>query len=207
MGNQKIRKMVMTAILSAVATVLMLIEFSVPLIPSFIKMDFSELPALIAAFSMGPFSGVAVCLLKNLVHLPFSSTGFVGEFANFLLGTCFVLPAGIIYRMKNSRKGALVAAGAGTLFMTLVSVPLNYFVTYPVYQKFMPLEAIIGAYQAIFPGVNGLLQCLLIFNLPFTLVKGILVTAITFLIYKRISPLIKGKYRTHSSEVHDGRSN
>lgn len=95
------RTIAMTGMLSAVSTVLMFFSFSVPLMPSFIKLDFSELPALIAAFSMGPISGAVVCLVKNLINMLFSTTGCVGEFANFLLGIFFVIPAGVIYHYKK----------------------------------------------------------------------------------------------------------
>lgn len=191
--KKQIRYLAVTAILAAVSSVLMMLSFSVPLVPSFLKMDLSEMPALIASFSMGPVSGVLVCLIKNLINLPMTTTGGVGELANFLLGACFVIPAGLIYRFAKNRKGALIASLTGCVAMAIISVPINYFLTYPVYAKFMPLEVIIGMYQAILPGVNGLLQCLLIFNVPFTLVRGILDSAVTFLIYKRISPLIKGQ--------------
>lgn len=195
----KIRYLATTGILGALSTVLMMISFSVPFMPSFIKLDFSELPALIASFSMGPIYGVAVCLIKNLINLPMTTTGGVGELANFLLGCCLVLPAGFIYRFKRNRLVALFSALAGSLIMALVGLPLNYFVTYPVYTKFMPIEAIINMYTEILPGVANLIPgvpplftCLLIFNLPFTFLKGALVTIITFFIYKRISPIIKG---------------
>lgn len=188
-----LRYITATAVLSALSTVLMMLSFSVPFMPSFLKLDFSELPALIASFSMGPVSGVLVCLIKNLLNLPFSTTGGVGELCNFLLGACFVLPAGLIYRFRKNRRAALLAALLGALVMAFASLPLNYFITYPMYMKFLPLEQIIGLYQAIFPGVNGLFQCLLIFNVPFTFLKGLLDTILTFLVYKRISPLIHGR--------------
>ncbi len=188
----RIRFIVVTGILSAVSAVLMMLSFSVPFMPSFIKLDFSELPALIASFSMGPLSGVLVCLIKNLINLPMTTTGGVGELSNFLLGTAFVLPAGILYRMRKTRKMALLASIGGSVTMALVGIPSNYFLTYPIYAKFMPLEAIIGAYQAIFPGVDGLLSCLLLFNFPFTILKGLLNTVLAFLVYKHISPIIKG---------------
>ena len=188
-----LRYITATAVLSALSTVLMMLSFSVPFMPSFLKLDFSELPALIASFSMGPVSGVLVCLIKNLLNLPFSTTGGVGELCNFLLGACFVLPAGLIYRFRKNRRTALLAALLGALAMAFASLPLNYFITYPMYMKFLPLEQIIGMYQAIFPGVNGLFQCLLIFNVPFTFLKGLLDTILTFLVYKRISPLIHGR--------------
>lgn len=188
-----LRYITATAVLSALSTALMMLSFSVPFMPSFLKLDFSELPALIASFSMGPVSGVLVCLIKNLLNLPFSTTGGVGELCNFLLGTCFVLPAGLIYRFRKNRRTALLAALLGALAMAFASLPLNYFISYPMYMKFLPLEQIIGMYQAIFPGVNGLFQCLLIFNVPFTFLKGLLDTILTFLVYKRISPLIHGR--------------
>lgn len=190
----KSRKLVMTALLSAIASVLMFVSFSVPFMPFFIKMDVSELPALIASFAIGPLSGVMVCLIKNLVNVTQTTTGAVGELSNFLLGVCFVLPAGLIYKYKKNRVGALVGSVCGAVVMGLVSVPINYFITYPMYQNFMPLEKIIAAYQAIFPGVDGLLGCLVLFNLPYTVMKGILCAAITFVVYKHISVFIKGKY-------------
>ena len=191
--GMSIRAMTATALLSALSCVLMYLEFSVPLVPSFIKMDFSELPALIAAYCMGPLSGVLVCLIKNLINLPMTTTGCVGELSNFVLGCCLVLPAGLLYRYRKNRKFALIGALVGSLTMALVSLPSNYFVMYPIYTKFLPLDKIIGMYQAIFPGVNGLFSCLLIFNVPYTFLKGALDTVLTFLLYKRISPLLKGK--------------
>ena len=193
-GQSRIRKLVMTALLSALATVLMFVSFSVPFVPSFIKLDLSELPALIAAFSMGPLSGVAVCLVKNLVNLLFTYSMGVGELCNFLLGVAFVLPAGLIYKKHNNRKGALIGALTGALTMGVISIFINYYLVYPVYAKLlMPMDAILGMYQAINPKVSNLWQALCFFNAPFTFVKGLISVAITFLIYKRISPLIKGK--------------
>lgn len=190
----RVWRIAMTALLSALATVLMALSFSVPFMPSFIKMDFSELPALLASFSLGPISGVVVCLVKNLINLPLSSTGGVGELANFLMGVTFVLPAGLIYHYKKTRAGALIASGVGALAMSLCSLPINYFISYPMYMKLMPIEAIVGMYQALLPSVDGLLACLVTFNMPYTLLKGVLNAIICFLIYKPISPLLKGKF-------------
>lgn len=186
------RRIAVTGILAAAAVILMLLEFPVPLIPSFLKFDFSELPALIAAFCFGPLEGAVVCLIKNLVKLTTTMTGGVGELANFLIGICFVVPAGLLYRLRKDRTGALLGCLCGTLLMSLCSVPLNYFVVYPAYTKIMPLDVILGMYQKILPSANSLLSCLLIFNLPFTFVKGAVNSLITFLIYKRISPVLRG---------------
>lgn len=191
-----IRELTVTAMLAAVATVLMFLDFSLPMfIPGFVKMDVSELPALLASFSLGPVYGVAVCLIKNLLNLIFhGSTGGIGELCNFLLGAAFVATAGIIYRRSKSRKTAVIGCLVGAAVMAVVSVPVNYFISYPVYAKmFGSIDAILAAYQAINPNVDGLLQCLVVFNLPFTFVKGLLDSVLCFLIYKSLSPILHGR--------------
>ena len=206
--RSRTHRIAVTAMLSAAATVLMFLEFPIPfLIPSFVELDFSELPALLAAFSLGPVSGVIVCLVKNVIKgLLFSGTGGVGEMCNFLLGICFIIPAGLIYRYKRTRAGALMGALAGAVIMALCSIPVNYFISYPVYTKFLPMDVIISMYQEIvqsfnglrsragapfaLPAVNGLLGCLIAFNAPFTLLKGLLDMGLCFLIYKPLSPLL-----------------
>ena len=190
-----IRKLTGTAMLGAVAAVLMYMEFPIPIMPSFIKLDVSELPALLAAYAYGPVSGIAVCLIKNLIKLPSTSTAAVGELFNFVMGALFVGVAGLIYKRNKTRKGAIVGALLGALVMAVVSVPYNYFIVYPAYVVLyhLPLEAIIGMYQAINPNVNGLLACLLVFNLPFTFVKGALDAVLCFLVYKPLSPILHGR--------------
>ena len=184
-----------TAMLAAVATILMYMEFPIPIMPGFIKMDISELPALIASFAYGPLSGIAVCLIKNLIKLPSTSTAAVGELFNFVMGARFVGVAGIVYKKNKTRKGAIIGAVAGALIMALVSLPYNYFVVYPAYvvMYHLPLEAIIGMYQAINPNVNGLLACLVTFNVPFTFAKGMVDALLCFLIYKPLSPILHGR--------------
>ena len=189
--SRRVRALAVTAMLSAAATVLMALDFPIPfLIPPFVKMDFSELPALLAAFALGPASGAAVCLVKNLVNLTMSSTQGVGELCNFLLGICFVVPAGLIYKRRRTRSGALAGSLTGAAVMAVCSVPINCFISYPFYTTFMPLDTIIGMYQALIPSVDGLLACLVIFNAPFTLLKGLLDMALAFLIYKPLSRLL-----------------
>ena len=190
-----VRYMSVTAMLSAVAFILMFLDFSVPFMPAFIKMDLSELPALIGAFSMGPVCGILIFLIKNVLHLFITTTGGVGELSNFLLGVAFVLPAGLIYRHKKSRRSALIGSLLGAVIMGVFSVVSNYFLVYPVYYNFMPEEAVLGAYQVIVPSVKSILQCLVCFNMPFTIVKGLFSVVITFLVYKHISPILKGANR------------
>ena len=190
--NQSARKVAVTAVLAAMSSALMFLDFSIPIMPSFIKLDFSELPALIASYALGPWYGVCVCLVKNLVNLLSTTTAGVGELSNFILGSVFVLFAGYIYKFKKNRIGALIGALAGAACMALISLFSNYYVVYPIYENFLPLEAILGMYRAIYPGVKNLWQALIVFNVPFTFVKGMLNTAIAFVVYKKISPLIKG---------------
>ena len=194
-AQKRTRYLVISAMLSAVSIVLMQFDFSVPLMPSFIKMDLSDLPALIGSFSMGPLYGVTIALVKNLLHLLRTSTGGIGELSNFLLSALFVLPAGVIYQKNKTRKRAIIGAVAGAACMAVGSVITNYFIVYPVYTAFMPMETIIAMYQAILPSIkNGdLLSCLVIFNMPFTFVKAMLSVVITLLIYKPLSPIIHGE--------------
>lgn len=188
-----VRKLVVTALLGAVATVLMFISFGLPILPGYLKVDFSEMPALLASFALGPVYGAAVCLIKNLVNISATTTGGVGELCNFLLGVLFVVPAGLIYRRHPSRKRALIGMIVGTLVMSLCSVLVNYFVVYPVYLLVMPEEAIVGMYSAIVPAADSILKGILIFNMPLTFVKGVLDAVITFILYKRLSPVMKGR--------------
>ena len=191
--QSKTHRITVTAMLSAVSAVLMFVDFSVPFMPAFIKMDVSELPALLASFSLGPVYGVAVCFINNLINCLRTSTGCVGELCNFLLGAIFVYAAGSVYlRFHNhkSRKGAIIGSVLGALAMALLSVPLNYYLTYPIYAKLMPIDVIVGMYQAIRPSANGLLDCLVTFNMPFTFLKGMIDVILCFLIYKPLSPLL-----------------
>ena len=198
MKKNTTRNLTVAAMLSAVAFILMFIEFPIPmLIPAFIKMDFSDLPALLGAFALGPVYGVIISFMKNLLHIVIkgTSTACVGELSNFILGAIFSAVAGYLYKHHKSRKTAIIGAVAGAVAMGVLSVPSNYFVVYPAYVQFyhMPLEAILGMYQAILPSANSLIKCLVIFNMPFTLVKGLLDALICMLIYKPLSPILHGR--------------
>ena len=187
------RVLALGGMLSALSTVLMFFSFNVPLMPSFIKMDFSELPALIGAYALGPLGGVAICLVKNLVNLLFTTTGGVGELSNFLIGACFTLPAGLIFKKKRTRAGALLGGLLGTAIMGGLSVLTNYYIVYPVYPAFRPMESILGMYRAIYPGVETLWDALLIFNLPFTFLKGAVSALMCFAVFKPIQRIVLQK--------------
>lgn len=191
-----LRKIVVTAIMAAIAAVLIEFpSFPIPAImPGFIKFDFSELPALLTSFSLGPQWAIIVCLIKNLVSLLSTSTGGVGELSNFLLSCVFVVPAGLIYRKVKTRAGAFIGSLTGAIAMAGLGILTNYFIVYPIYANLMGgMGNIIKAYQVILPSADTLVECLLIFNFPFTFVKGMVSVLITFLIYKKISPILKGK--------------
>ena len=197
-GKISTRNIAVSAMLSAVAFVLMYIEISVPIMPSFIKFDFSDLPALIGAFALGPVYGVIICLVKNLLHLAFSQSMFVGELSNFILGSIYVFVAGLIYKKNKTKKTAIIGTVIGAVAMGLFSILSNYFVVYPVYYNMMPQATIIAMYDAIaydvlhLGHVTSIMQCLLAFNVPFTIVKGLIDALICVLIYKPLSPILKG---------------
>lgn len=179
--------------LTAAAIVLQYLEVPIPFIPSFIKLDFSDLPELIGAFAYGPLAGIFIAFIKNVIHLAASQSGYVGELSNFLLGAVFAGVAGLIYSKHKTMKGALVGGIVGALCMAAVSFPSNLYIVYPFYYNFMPKEAVLGAYQAIVPSMKSIEQSLLVFNVPFTFIKGILCVIISMLIYKPLSPLLHGK--------------
>lgn len=192
-GNS-LRYITVTAVFSAVAAILMMLSFNVPLMPSFIKFDFSELPVLIASFAIGPLGGAAVALIKNLINLIFTTTGGVGEFSNFILSCIFAVTAGTIYKHHKTRKGAAVAALIGALTMAVAGVFSNYFIIYPLFSLIgWKSEMVLGLYQAVNPNIRNLWQALFIFNMPFTFIKGMVTFALSLPIYKKLSPIIKGR--------------
>ena len=179
--------------LTAAAIVLQYLEIPIPFIPSFIKLDFSDLPELIGAFAYGPLAGVVIALVKNIIHLAVSQSGYIGELSNFILGAVFAATAGMVYKKNRTMKGALVGGVVGAVLMAAVSFPSNLFIVYPFYYNFMPKEVVLQAYQAIVPSMKSIEQSLLVFNVPFTFIKGILCVVISMLIYKPLRPLLKGK--------------
>lgn len=190
------KNLVLMAMFSALATVLMLWEFPIPFIaPSFYEIDLSEIPILVGSFIMGPVSGIIMEAIKIVLKLLIkgTSTAYVGDFANFCVGVCLVVPASIIYKKHKTKKNAFIGMLVGTLFMALAGVVLNYFVMIPFYVKAfgMPLEAIIGAGAKIQPFVTNKLTFTIVCVAPFNIVKGIIVSLVTALIYKHISAFVK----------------
>ncbi|MBO7318653.1 MAG: ECF transporter S component, partial [Clostridia bacterium] len=148
--------------------------------------------ALITGFAIGPWWGVLVCLIKNVLHLFVGSTAGVGELSNFVLGAIFVFAASAVYEKKKTRAGALIGSLVGAVLMAVISLATNYFFVYPIYAKMLiPMDAIISMYSDILPKADTLIEALLIFNLPFNLAKGLIDAAICFMVYKKLSPILK----------------
>ena len=187
------KNLVLMGMMGAVAAVLMLFEFPLAFIaPSFYGLALSEVPVLVGAFSMGPMAGVIIEFVKILIKLVMkpTTTGFVGEFANFAVGCALVVPAAMIYHTKKSKKSAICGMIVGTIVMAVAGVVINAVVMLPFYSKVMPLESILALGAAINPAVSNIWSFAIICVGPFNLVKGAVVSLVTSLIYKRISNLI-----------------
>ncbi|WP_432626791.1 ECF transporter S component [Brotaphodocola sp.] len=189
------KNVVLMGMLGALAGVLMM--FEVPLVflaPSFYGLDFSEVPVLVGSFALGPVAGIVIEAVKILVKLVIkpTSTGFVGEFANFAVGCALVVPAGLIYRINRTKKGATIGMAVGTILMAAAGVVLNALVMLPFYSHFMPLDTIISMGAQINPAVSNVWTFALFCVGPFNVVKGIVVSLITALVYKRVSVVIHG---------------
>ena len=195
--NNKTRKLVEIGMLGAIATVLMLFEFPIPFIaPPFYELDFSEVPVLVGAFALGPMAGATIELVKILINLLINgtATAFVGEIGNYLLGCSFIIPAALIYKKHKSKKNALIAMIIGTIAMTVFGCFLNAYILLPTYATAfgMPIDAIVGMGSAINANINDVMTFVIIAVAPFNIIKGIVVSVITLLIYKHISPILKG---------------
>lgn len=195
-SKNNIEYLVKIAMLGAVATVLMLIEFPLPFIaPPFYELDFSEVPVLVGTFAMGPLAGVLIELIKVLLNLVINGTitAGVGELANFVVGCSFIIPAGLIYKYKKTKGFALMGLIAGTLTMAVVSLPVNAFIMVPAYIKLAGFEKamIIGMGNAIFPFVDSIMKLALCCAVPFNFIKGVIISVITFILYKPLNPLLK----------------
>ena len=194
-NRSKVRMMAQIGMLSAIATVLMLFEIPLPFAPSFYEIDFSEVPILIGSFAMGPLAGATIEFIKILLNFAINGTvtAGVGEIANFLIGCALVVPAALIYKNKHTRNGALIGMITGTVFMAVVGCFMNAFILLPAYAKAfkMPLDALVGMGTAVNKHITDLKTFVLLAVGPFNLLKGALVSLIVFLVYKKISPILK----------------
>ena len=185
-----LRKSITIALMGVLSFIIMFLEFPLPIFPEFMKIDLSDIPGIIVGFAFGPLSGVAVELVKNILHLLRTTTGGVGELANFIVGSAFIIPAALVYRKRQSVSGMIVGFVLGTIGMAIVGALANYFILIPFYQKFMPLEAIIGMAAAVNALIVDLKTYILYVVIPFNLIKGVAVSVLTALVYKRVASVV-----------------
>lgn len=190
-----IRTIAQVSMLSAIATVLMLFEVPLPFAPPFYQIDFSEVPVLIGCFVMGPLAGAVIEFVKILLNFVINGTitAGVGEAANFLIGCALCVPAGLIYKRNRTRFGAIIGMSAGTVFMAVIGCVLNAYILLPTYAVAfkMPINALVEMGTAVNSHITSLSTFVLFAVAPFNLLKGVLVSLIVFLIYKKISPIFR----------------
>lgn len=201
-NRNNIRKLLIIALLATIAVILMIFDFPLPFAPNFYELDFSEIPVLVGAFAYGPLTGVVIEAVKILLNLMFtgSITMGVGELANFLIGISLVVPASMIYYRHKTKKRAVIGLVVGTLAMVTMGAVLNAFVLLPAYAFFMStpqytltIADFVAAGSAVNPLVTNLFSLIMFAVVPFNLFKGVLVSVMVILIYKRVSMLIKAK--------------
>lgn len=190
------RKITMIGLFSALAVILHMLDFPVPfLAPGFYQLDFSEIPALVGAFAFGPVAGVMIEFCKILLKLVIkgTSTAFVGDLANFVIGCSLILPASILYMLKKTKRRAIAACAAGSLIMTVFGTAFNAVYLLPAFSKLfgMPLEAIIAAGTQINGNIHNITTFVIFAVAPINLVKSVAASGVTMLIYKPLSPILK----------------
>ena len=188
------KDMTKVAMLSVIGFVLMYFQLPLTFVaPPFMKLDISDLPVLMGAFTMGPVYGIIIAALKNIMHIIFKGTmtAGVGELSNFIISSTFALVSSYIYRKHRTYKGAVLSMTVGVVAMTILAMISNYFVVFPLYGKVMPMDAIIAMGSAITSKITGLFTMMIYSVLPFNLIKGFTTSAVMMLVYKKISPLFK----------------
>lgn len=197
-ASRKLLLIVTAGVLAAISTILRFLEVPLPLLPTFLKLDFSNVPALIGGLALGPIAGSAILLVKNLIYLPFSQTLGVGEVADFVISLALILPAALFYKYKKSRKGAIIGMATGSAIMSFAAGPLmNYFVLIPFYAAVYfgsSVDAIIQLAAVANPSIDSLWAYILYAVVPFNFIKCLVVCVVTGLLYKPLSPLLH-KYR------------
>lgn len=192
-----VKSIALIGMLSAIAVVLMLFEIPLWFAPSFYKIDLSEVPVLIGSFAIGPIAGMLIEVVKILLNLLIdgSMTAGVGEFANLLIGCALIVPSAMVYQKNRTRKGAVTGMVIGTIAMAVVGGLLNAFLLLPVYSKAfgMPMDALVAMGTAVNPNITSLSTFVILAVTPFNILKGVIVSLITLLLYKKISPVFKGK--------------
>lgn len=188
--------MMKISILGVISFLLMNLETPIPLMPVFLKMDISDIPSVVGGLALGPVAGVLIQLIKNLLKFILNThTGGVGELANFFIGGSFVFILSLFYKYNKTKKGALIGCVVATLMMSIVGSIANYFVLIPFYSKVMlPMDKIIAMGSLVNSLIHDQFTLILYGVFPFNIFKGIVLSVITALIYKKVSPILKGKH-------------
>ena len=183
----------MVGVFAAISAALGFWEIALPIFPDFLKIDLSLLPALIGTFIMGPVAGLAIELIKNLVHMTATTSSFIGEFVNILVDAALVIPAGLIYRKLKSYRGVVLGAAAGTVSMAVVGALVNYFIALPLYAAVLgfSIDGVIAMCRVVVPAVKTKFDVILFSIIPFNLLKGAVVSVVTLLAYIPLEPVIK----------------
>ena len=193
--QQGARRAAYVGIFAAMAAVLMYFELPLPFAPSFYEIDLSEVPVLICSFSLGPVAGVVCELVKVVLKLLLkgTSTAFVGDFANFVVGCSFILPATVIYHRCKTKKGAMIGMATGTVVMSVFGSLFNAVYLLPAFATLygVPLEQLVAMGTAVNGMINSVSTLVLFAVVPFNIVKGAIVSLLTTLLYKRVERLLR----------------
>lgn len=189
-----VQGIVKIALLSAIAVVLTLVSVPIPIFPAFLKIDLGDLPALIGGFALGPLAGIIVEFIKNVFNfiLKNDGTGGVGNLSNFIVGISFVVPASVIYMKKKTKKRAIIGMLVGVISMVIFSSLSNYYVIVPLYAKLFSMEAIMNAMSQANPNIRDMKTYIVYAVVPFNIIKGLIVSVVALLIYKKVSPILRG---------------
>ena len=184
--------MVKISILGVMSFILMFMNLPLPIFPAFLKIDFADIPSVSGGFALGPVAGIMIQLIKNILHFMFdNSTGGVGEISNFIVGGSFVLVSSSIYHAMRSKKGAIIGSIAGTIVMAMVGALSNYFLIIPFYSNIMPIDVIINLGTVVNSAIHDKLTLVLYGVIPFNIFKGIVISVVTALLYKKVTPILK----------------
>lgn len=196
MKNSNLNTVVKIGVLGGLSFLIMLFEIPIPIFPAFLKLDLSDIPSLVGAFALGPVAGILIELVKNLVHFIFKpGTMGVGELANFIVGSAFVYTAGLIYKIKKNRSHAIIGLAVGTIAMSAVAGIANLYIFLPLYEKVLgfPMTEIIKWSSVANPKIKDLNTLIIYGIVPFNIFKGTVISIITFLSYKKLSPILHNK--------------
>ena len=204
MKNKNLNTLVKISFLGAMAFLIMMIKIKLPIFPQFLEIDLSDVPALLGAFALGPIAGVVIELLKNILNgaITGSTTLWVGELANFLVGSALVFTAGFIYKRNKSRKTAIQGIVLGIIAMSLMAALFNNYVLIPFYATLfhMKISDIVAMGTAVSPKITDLKTLIVWSIIPFNLLKGVIVAVVTIPLYKKVSPIF------HRESIYDKKS-